>query len=108
MTDDQVKRLPTWAQQEIHRLRMALESAQRKNRIFSGEEKSRLGIKSHGIGDIQYLPEGYHIVAFPERNGGIDIRLTDEDGVLYVSGVWNNLFIRPRGSNAISVCLETP
>jgi len=99
------EKLPKWAQQEITVLRMRLEEAEKRAKIFSGEEKSNLGFRKHGIGELQYIPDNSQIVAFDNRNG-ITIRLGEEEKSLYICGEWYGLLVRPRGSNSIAVYAE--
>jgi hypothetical protein len=106
-----IERLPKWAQNEISRLRVDLESTQAKLATAIGEAPSNIKVNPyHHPEDDKpraYLPDS-ETVRYELGNGEIDVRL--RDGMLEIQAMANpriELTVRPRAANTLWIGFDT-
>lgn len=99
-TDEQIAKLPKWAQLELNRLRRDLVLAE-----------SKLDQIENATGPLRHT-DGKRVVGIPERNtieADIDGRIIEiemREGVLRISAKSGSLRIRPDFANVVHVWAE--
>lgn len=95
LTDDQISKLPKYAQTEIDRL--AQNVIYYKDKLRSGEERDTEVFVQHSLQDDIGLPRGSHI-RFQLANGNIEAYVGDEGLELFAGGAYHLAF-KPRSAN---------
>jgi len=105
MTEEQLKRLPQRAQQEIANLRMRLAEAEARCKVFSGEQKTRVRLR-RGLDDIQYVPDNYKVEFNFGEDEKITVRLDSKNNSVCIASISQRILVLPEASNSINVKLE--
>lgn len=110
VTDEQIAKLPKWAQNEILRLRADIKSADAKLRKALGEEPSRVLVNPYG--DVPLYLRDHETVRFyltgEMRDGYIDVTLEPYRGTVRVSSGTALIKVIPGAGNVIRVASEEP
>lgn len=101
MSDENLERLPMWAQRKIYKLERDLADAlEREATMLGAPENSNVII---GVGfEDKPLPMDSQITFFPTQDRKSQITARIRDGGLYING-WHALSILPSATNSFDI-----